>query len=442
MKIIELTAENFKKLKAVHIHPDGNIIQITGANAQGKSSVLDAIWAAIDAAGFLKATKTQEPIRQGEKKATITLDLGELTITRKFLPSGPTVEVLSKDGAIYKSPQGILDELIGKISFDPLAFSTMEEKKQRETLLSMVDIGIDLGAHATERALNFDQRTETNRTIKQLEGQLSGIAVAPDGTPDEELKSEDILTGMQAAQKTNEANQLKRGELEKLREQVKTYVPLLDGCDTAIADMKEQIAELETRISDKTVEKINLQQSKDEMIEKGKKLAGEVGLLKDIDLATFTTGLAQLEQTNKNVRAKIERTALVKSLTDQKTKSEAFTTSIADMDQKKEDAIKAAVFPIPGLGFDDNGVTYGSIPFAQCSSAERLRVSIAMAMSMNPKLRVIRIADGSLLDKKNMAIIEEMAKDHDFQCFIERVDESGTVGIVIEDGSVKEIVKP
>ena len=50
MKILTLTAENFMRLAAVEITPDGNMVQITGRNGMGKSSVLNAIWAAIERA--------------------------------------------------------------------------------------------------------------------------------------------------------------------------------------------------------------------------------------------------------------------------------------------------------------------------------------------------------------------------------------------------------
>mgnify|MGYP001295983560 FL=1 len=60
-----------------------------------------------------------------------------------------------------------------------------------------------------------------------------------------------------------------------------------------------------------------------------------------------------------------------------------------------------------------------------------------MAMAINPKLRVIRIMDGSLLDRQAMAQIEEMARERDFQVWIERVDENGTTGVLIEDGEVQ-----
>ena len=92
---------------------------------------------------------------------------------------------------------------------------------------------------------------------------------------------------------------------------------------------------------------------------------------------------------------------------------------------------------MPGLGFDDDGVTLDGVPFAQASAAEQLRVSVAMAMALNPKVRIIRITDGSLLDSENLALIEEMAGANGFQVWIERVDESGAVGVVIEDGEVK-----
>jgi hypothetical protein len=100
--------------------------------------------------------------------------------------------------------------------------------------------------------------------------------------------------------------------------------------------------------------------------------------------------------------------------------------------------MKDAKFPIEGLSFGEDGVLYNGVPFKQCSAAERLKVSMAMAMALNPKLRVIRILDGSLLDSTNMNLIQEMVKEKDYQVWIEVVDESGKVGITIEGGEVKQ----
>ena len=70
--------------------------------------------------------------------------------------------------------------------------------------------------------------------------------------------------------------------------------------------------------------------------------------------------------------------------------------------------------------------------------AQQLRASVAIAMAANPKLRVIRVRDGSLLDERAMRLLAEMADAHDCQVWIERVDTSGSVGFVLEDGHLKE----
>lgn len=43
MKIIRLQANNIKKLTAIEISPEGNIITLAGNNGAGKSSILDSI---------------------------------------------------------------------------------------------------------------------------------------------------------------------------------------------------------------------------------------------------------------------------------------------------------------------------------------------------------------------------------------------------------------
>lgn len=80
MKIVKLQAENFKRLRAVEIVPKGAVVEISGKNAQGKSSVLDSIWAAVGGKDMSPAA----PIRAGENSAKVSVDLGELVVTRTW----------------------------------------------------------------------------------------------------------------------------------------------------------------------------------------------------------------------------------------------------------------------------------------------------------------------------------------------------------------------
>jgi hypothetical protein len=62
----------------------------------------------------------------------------------------------------------------------------------------------------------------------------------------------------------------------------------------------------------------------------------------------------------------------------------------------------------------------------------------AIAMAANPELRVLRIKDGSLLDENGLRLVAEMADAGDYQVWIEQVDTSGKVGIVMEDGAIRD----
>ena len=82
MRIVELYAENVKRLRAVSITPDPTVQVIGGRNAQGKSSVLDAIWLALG--GGQASRAITRLVRDGEDHATVALDLGDLRVTRFF----------------------------------------------------------------------------------------------------------------------------------------------------------------------------------------------------------------------------------------------------------------------------------------------------------------------------------------------------------------------
>ena len=183
MKIIRLAAENVKRLVAVEITPEGNVIEITGKNGAGKTSVLDSIWWAL--AG--NRTHQAVPVRRGETEAVISLDLGDIKVRREFsvrepkngAASGQTVTRLfveSAEGARYPSPQKMLDELVGSLTFDPLAFSRMAPREKLAVLRGFVS-GVDFEAEAAADRLEYQNRRDTNRTAKDSRTRMAGIQV-------------------------------------------------------------------------------------------------------------------------------------------------------------------------------------------------------------------------------------------------------------------------
>lgn len=418
MKIVRLEAENFKRLKAVQIDPTGNIIQVSGANEQGKTSVLDAIWAALGGAEMTKATGTVKALRNGQEAGFVRLDLGELIVTRKWTESGSTVTVENAEGAKFGSPQKILDGLVARVAIDPLSFASMPEKAQRETLLKIINLEIDLDKSTAYRKGAFDRRTDLNRNIKLLESQLVGLPEVPKETPGEEINQSSIMDEIAASQKILNSNNEIRRKLSENEINTQNLRAEIKRAETVLADLK-------AKLDAAGMERIDLDNASENLV--------------DPNMSIFKARLEQLEEINKNVRIKKQSDQICLQIDGLRKQVEEQESKMGAIDKEKSDALDKAKFPIEGLSISDDGVTYKDVPFSQCSSAERLRVSVAIAMSMNPKLKVIRITDGSLIDSKNMAIIQEMASKGDWQIWIERVDESGKVGVFIEDGEVSAV---
>lgn len=163
------------------------------------------------------------------------------------------------------------------------------------------------------------------------------------------------------------------------------------------------------------------------------------------EILTTESIMAELEKAkadNRSFASRIEKDSYIADATALQAQADTLTAAIERRDKEKADAIARAALPIPGLGIGDGIVLFNALPFRQASDAERLRVSIAIAMASHPKLRIIRVRDGSLLDADAMTLLETMAIDNDYQVWIERVDGSGKVGFVLEDGFVVTRVDP
>lgn len=414
MKIIRLEAENFKRLKAVAITPDGAMVPITGRNGQGKTSILDAISHALG--GGAASKDTSRPIRDGEEQAEVTIDMGDFTVTKRWTPKGETLVVASKDGARYPSPQTFLNEKLGALSFDPLHFAQQDAKSQLETLLALVELPFDPDELDNQRAAIFEERTEYGRKRREVEGQLAGMPEPPEDLPAEELSTAAIFDEQAAHQGQVTAYLNMAAQVDKGREAI-------EHATAEVARLQSQLREAERELSSVVTASNEVKAEFDGMTAPA-----------EVD---FGSRLAEVETTNRRIRDAATHAAATKLLAHHRSRYDELTAALDEVNAIKADALAQAKMPIDGLAFDETGVTFQGVPFKQCSSAEQLRVSMAMAVAMNPEVRVCLIRDGSLLDSGNLALIAEMAEEHDTQVWIERIDESGEVGFVIEDGTVR-----
>ena len=421
MKILNLYAENIKRLVAVEIHPDGNLVQITGRNGQGKTSVLDSIWWALAGASYVQ----DAPIREGAARATIKLDLGEFTVTRTFKRKTSdatkvttSLIVETAEGARFPSPQTVLDDLLGELSFDPLAFARAPAKQQVNMLKALVP-DFDFDAIDTKNAEDFEARRDLNRQAKELRAQAAGIAV-PEGTPLEPINEAALVDELEAAHAHNTEIARQQHERESLESGIKTDLMQSQEWLEQAKKLRAAADELLNRVEGNKA-----------------KLADLADLPPPMDTTEVRQKIEAAKETNRYV-AEVQRCTNLASKADTvEAEAAALTRAIEDRTKQKAKAIAAAKLPVEGLVFGSEEVTLAGVPFDQASDAEQLRASVAIAMALNPKLRIVRIRDGSLLDEDSLRMVAEMAEANDCQVWCERVDTSGKVGFVIEDGHVQ-----
>lgn len=405
MHIVRLEAENFKRLKVVNVTPVGSVIQVTGANGSGKSSLLDAIFAALCGEG----ASPEKPIREGEQSARITLDLGTVTVTRRYEQGKKSVlTVESEDFGESRSPQTLLNKLVGALTFDPLEFTRLKPREQHDALGRLVGVTDTLKRLDAERRTAFENRATVNRDLKAAAAECARLGSY------EAVEPVDVATLMEEiaqAEATNRAIEHQHAVVEKKK--------------SRIAQLENELERLRAAYAQCEAEMVATTQQLDAMV------TGAV-----IDVAPLREQIVNAQAINAAVERNRQRDEARERHAVFVMNSEDLSIEIDAIDQAKADVVAAAPMPVPDLGFGEEGITYKGQPFEQASGAEQLRVSMAIAMAANPKLRILRVKDGSLLDSQSLAIVTEMVRGQNFQLWLERVDESGNIGIVMEDGEV------
>ena len=432
-RIIELKSTNVKKIKAVEIRPDGNIVSIGGKNGAGKSSVLDSIYYAF--AG--KDSLPKVPVRRGEDKAGVVVELEDMIVKRTFTSEGGTsLVVTNKDGLKYPSPQSLLDAMVGKLSFDPFEFARQRPEIQAATLRQLV--GLDLSALNTERKGYYDSRTLVGREVTALEGQASALPAPQAGLPDAEVSAADIIKEQQAAMAVNAGNAKTRAGVSAIGQTVQISKNECGRLADELEGLELELTELNRRIQTKK-QQIEVSKSRLTANQAAYDSAkAEADKLVDADLSGFAVRLQEIETTNRAVRANASRKDVDTKLKTKCGEYDALSAKIDQVDAQKTKLLEETKFPIDGLSVaDDGGVMFNGLPFEQAASAEQLRVSVSIGLALNPKLRVLLIRDGSLLDEDSLTLLQTMADEAQAQIWIERVGTDGEVSVIIEDGMVR-----
>lgn len=398
-RLDQLKVTDFKKIKEATVPLSGDIIIIGGNNAQGKSSVIDAFVCAIAGKKYAPKGAVRDEAQKAEIELTLETPSGRLLVKRQFNSDGKTeLTVNSAAGFEAKSPQTMLDALFGELSIDPLAFAK-EKPRDQVNILKKV-FHIDTDALDARYAQGYEERTQTNTKVRDLEGKFKSVEeTIPAGTPDEEILMSELH---------RKITEIKEGN--RIYEEATVS---LNAARQTLARLQEEIKGFEHIVS--TVTRFDTSELEDQF--------------------------ASAEETNRNVRLKKEVAAGRAEWLAQKAKSEKLSAELLEIQAAKAKLIKSIDLPVRGLEFGDDGLILNGHPFEDISDSEKLLVSVPLAFAQNPNLKFCIIRDGSLLDEDSLAIVTELAINAGAQVIMERVSRGEECTVILEEGEIVEVTK-
>ncbi len=446
LRLIRLEAENVKRLVAIDIDLEGNLVQIASEeNGEGKSTTLDCIVWALEGAKNIQ----DKPIRTGWKEAYIRLTLGDkdvkMIVTREFKinKKGETTTKLiisNPDGSEYAlagGAQELLNTFLGAITFDPLRFSNMDSKSQFDYLKAFVP-SVDFKSITKANEDDYNKRKDINRDAKVARTNADSIFISPDISKDAKIVDEqELIKKLETASVHN--NDITERATNR-RNLANEAVENISNADKKLAEAKTKADTL--RLEAQEIEKKAAEEAKKLMIDAkniNEKLAGLKPLPDLIDIQVVSAKLSEAKKNNSAILLrtnKEEHEQLAESLEQQ---SEEITKRMEKREEEKRKAIAEAKIPVENLSFGDDSVLLDGQPWEQGSEAQRIVASTELAIAQNPFLKLVIIKQGSLLSEKSKKIVLDVCTKRGFHALMETVGTSSKVGnmVIIENGRVK-----
>lgn len=403
MKILNLSIENTKRVKAVALEPAENgLTVIGGRNGQGKTSVLDAIAWALGGEKF-RPTNAQRDDSVIPPYIKVTLDNG-LVVERKGKSSALTVT----DHSGRKAGQRLLDEFIHELALNLPKFMRATDREKAATLLQIIGVGDQLADIEQQETRAYNERLALGRIADQKAAFARSMPYHTDA-PKEMVSAAELLRRHNAILAKNAENQRKREIVDELY-----------AARNRIAEEMKRITEQYDAICRECdIAEKNAQDLEDESTEE---------IQRDLD---------RIDEINRKVRANLDHDKAEEDAREATNAYNALTARIDELRRQKRELLSGAKLPLPGLSVEKGCLLYNGKAWDCMSSSEQLRVSTAIVRALNPKCGFVLMDQLEQMDGETMREFGAWLESEGLQVIATRVSTGDECQIIIEDGMVR-----
>ena len=454
MYIKKLELLNFQVIEKFDAEFDGTVYFVTGDNELGKSTLLKAI-------GALLTGNRDDVLRNGASKGFAKMVVGddgeEYDVKLSFTEANPrgTLTIKQKSTGMQTNNVSMLQRIFGYQDFDAVEFSRWSETAEgRRKQIAVVKALLPEKVHtrideidAQVRELK-DKRTGVNRDVKTFAGFVETIArqlnpgdVEKYATP---INVADLLERQQTNAALIEKAKTVRAALSQRSEQLAGIPGEIEAENNRyakeLADVESKVAEAKAAYEKALSDAVRAKADAKEFHEK--ELAFIDGRKKDVEtrkanaeawLATYEANnpeksnvpelLAQAEAHNKRYSLVCQYKEKEHQYRTVASEAEKMDADIATLLNERAGLIANSELPIDGLTFTDDGLELNGVPFVpgKVSDSQILMTATKLVIASNPNTRVFRIARGESLGQKRLAEIITLARENNFQGFVENV---------------------
>ena len=431
MKIAYVRISNILGLEEFEMAPGGTLTEISGDNGLGKTSILEAIKAGTQ--GGHDATL----LRKGADKGEIVLVLDDGTELHKHVGQTKSSLDLIKDGKKVPRPSDTIKGLTDLLSVNPVEFLNAPKKDRVKVLLEAMPIDVDParlteisgipvdmqpGAHGLTmiemvHKLVYEDRTGTNRAVKEKEATINQLTLAMPEVPGGVEGDEDaLLTQIDTLRNSRDAETAR--------------------IDDKLKGVRQASSEREQKIKADAQARIDAIRTECQAAADAEKAAladteGKAGRVRQRALDTFTEAAGPINETlaairtNRSAFAKREQTKATISqmeteLEGLRTDAERQTQAINSLDAYRSELL--ASLPIPGLEVKDGEVLRDGVPFDRLNTAQQVDIAIEIAKLRAGDLAICCVDRFEALSPDTLAEFKKRAEASNLQLIVTRVD--------------------
>jgi len=448
VKIAQLEIENYQRTKKVHLVLTDGLNIIGGRNHQGKTSVLNAIAAALGGARRVVDNPINNEAKLADKRtvACTSVELSNgILAKRGFTVKNDRGNLVVKLPSGRDGNQSDLDEVVSSFALNASQFFRGTDRDRTDMFLRT--LGVDLEPLQKRYQDVYAERTKTWQLKEDTKGHADDLPSWED-VPAQELSASEVTKRLQDAMDHNQSVKLEKQDLLTGSEKVKQAQRHIDNCTQEHEDAARKVVELKRQL--KAAEEhqaaceANVKQAIDAKAAteaSHAENAQRVANLTEIDTEPIKKQLSEIEDTNRKVRDNITKSQKYREAESYMSTYREQTEQLDDI-RKQMAAMLPPTMPVPGMALDLDRMilTYAGETWDGMSHSQQLIMATAIARLDNPKCGFVTVDKLEALDVDTLMKFGAWAHSEGLQVIGTRVSTNadGECQFVITDGSVQE----